>query len=199
MKRRDELMSIPAKEQASRFLAPLRGTLTVLLLHDTRAMLPICRLLLGSAGAMSLRTSVLDTDAYYCANIDRFADDARSITDGLFLLPDKFEASSLIPLLSSEPELLVVDDLNTLYSLATDGRKIHQLAIMMRLLSHNARLNGSWVVAIAYKTEGAKSEEANRRSLTSFADLVVDVAVRDGSLRLKAGFKSGWPNDELVV
>lgn len=193
-------MSIPAKEQASRFLAPLKGTLTVMLLHDTRAKLPTGRLLLGSASAMALRTCVLDTDAYYCANIDRFAALAQSITDDLFLLPDEFEASSLTPLLSSKTQMLVIDDLNALYSLASDGRKIHQLAIMMRLLSHNARLNGSWVVATAYKTEGAKRlEDSNRRSLTSFADLVVDVAVKQGSLHLKAGFKSGWPNDELNV
>lgn len=193
-------MSIPAKDQASRFLAPLKGTLTLMLLHDIHARLPTSRFLLSSARSMALRTSVLDTDAYYCANIDSFAAEAQSITGGLFLLSgDEVEASSLIPLLSSTTEMLVVDDLNSLYSLASDGRKLHQLAIMMRLLSHNAKLNGSWVIATAYKTEGAKRDDANRRSLTSFADKVIEVETRQGSLRLKTGIKGMWPDDELNV
>ncbi len=200
-KRQRELMSIPTKEQASRFLAPLRGNLTILLLHDIQTKMQLSRFLLYCALVQSMDTTVLDVDAFYCTNIDRLSE-AQSIANAeLLLLPEQeFEVVSLLPLLSSKRQMLVIDDLNSLYSLASDGPKAHQLTILMRLLSHNARINGSWVVATAYRTKlGNKQGAANQRSLTSLGDLLVDTELRGTSLHLKAGFKSQWPNGELSL
>lgn len=195
-------MSIPTKEQAGRFLAPLRGNFAILLLHDIQTKMELSRFILRCARLQSADTTVLDTDAFYSTNMDRFAEDAQSITKAeLLLLPEQdFEVSSLLQLLSSKRELLVIDDLNSLYSLATDGRKSHQLTILMNLLSYGARMNNSWVIATAYRTElSAKQGKANRRSLTALGDMLVDTDLREGSLRLKAGFKGRWPNDELEI
>jgi hypothetical protein len=117
------------------------------------------------------------------------------------LLPEQdFEVSSLLPLLSSKRELLIIDDLNSLYSLATDGRKSHQLTILVKLLSYGARMNNSWVIATAYQTElSAKQGRANQRSLTALGDLLIDTDYRGGTLRLKGGFNGRWPNDELEI
>jgi hypothetical protein len=192
-------MSIPTKEQASRFLAPLRGNLTILLLHDIQAKMQLSLFVLKCACLQSLDTTILDVDTFYCTNIDRFADeDAQSIPAvKMLLLPEQgFEVSSLLPLLSSKRELIIIDDLNSLYSLATNGRKSHQFVILMRLLSYNARMNNSWVIATAYQTElGVKVEKANQRSLTALGDLLVDTSFRDGSLKLKGQ----WSDDELEV
>jgi len=193
-------MSILTKEQASRFLAPLRGNVAILLMHDIQAKLPLSRLIMRCAAMQSMTTTVLDADAFYCTNMDRFAEEAQSITKGeLLLLPAQdFEVSSLLPLLSSEREMLIIDDLNSLFSLASDGRKLHQLTIMMKLLSLNARANRSWVIATAYRAEpGSKQGAVNQRSLTSLGDLLVDTHYRKGSLQLSAGFKGQWPNGEL--
>ena len=144
-------MSIPTKEQVGRFLAPLRGNLTIILLHDIQTKTRLSHFLLRCASLESVETTVLDTDVFYCTNIDRLAEGALSpgMTE-LLLLPERgFEVSSLLPLLSSKRELIIIDDLNSLYSLASEERKAHQLAILMRLLSHNARVNGSWVIATA--------------------------------------------------
>jgi hypothetical protein len=196
-------MSIPTKEQASRFLAPLRGNLSILLLHDVRAKLQLSRFVLRCASLQSIDTVVLDSDAFYCANVDRLAEDSRSLAKvELLLLPERdFEVSSLLQLLSSKRGMLIIDDLNSLRSLASDGRRLHQLTILMKLLSRNAEENRSWVIATAYKTElTAKNEAAaNQRSLTALGDLSVDTDFRDGSLRLMAGFKGAWPNDEIEV
>jgi len=196
-------MSIPAKEQASRFLAPLRGSVAVLLLHDMRAKLQLSRFILRCAGLQSVTTIVLDTDAFYSTNMVRFAEEAQSITKAeLLLLPEQgFEVSPLLlPLLSSRREMLIIDDLNSLYSLASDGRKLHQLTILMRLLSLNARLNRSWVIATAYRAEpGVKQGAVNRRSLTALGDLLVDTDSREGSLQLRTKSNGLWPNDELDV
>ncbi len=199
-KRQNELMSIPTKEQAGRFLAPLRGNLTIILLHDIQAKIRLSRFLLRCASQESKDTTVLDADAFYCTNIDHLAEEAQSIARAeLLLLPEQdFEVSSLLPLVSSSRELIIIDDLNSLYSLASDGRKAHQLVILMRLLSRNAGVNGSWVIATAYRTDlGAKQGVENQRSLTALGDLLVDTELRGGWLKLKAGFKGRWPSDEL--
>jgi hypothetical protein len=195
-------MSIPTKEQANRFLAPLRGSLTILLLHDIQAKMQLTRFLLQCAHLQSADTTVLDADAFYCTNINRFAEDAKSVAKAeLLLLPEQgFEVASLLPLLSSKREMLIIDDLNSLYSLASDGRRSHQLTVLMRLLSHNARMNRSWVVATTYKTNlGNKQGAASQRSLTSLGDLLLDTELRGTSLWLKASFKGQWPNGEFSL
>jgi hypothetical protein len=201
-KGRSELMSILTKEKANSFLAPLRGNLAILLLHDIMAKIELTRFILGCARLQSGGMAVLDADAFYCTNIDRFAEDAHAITNAeVLLLPERdFEVSSLLPLLSSKRELLIIDDLNSLFSLATDGRRSHQLTILMKLLSYNARMNNSWAIATAYRTElGARQGHTNKRSLTALGDLLVDTDFRDGLLRLKGDFKGRWPNDELEI
>ena len=193
-------MSITTKEQTSRFLAPLRGAIAILLLHDIQAKVQLSSFLMTCARLQSMDATILDSDAFYCNNIDSFAEDARSLSKGeMLLLPEEgFEVSSLLPLLSSKRELIIIDDLNSLYSLATDGIKSHQLTILMRLLSHNAKVNGSWVIATAYRTELAnKSAVKSQRSLTALGDLLVETDLRAGSVRLKANFKDHWPDGEF--
>ena len=194
-------MSVLTKEQASRFLAPLRGSLTILLLHEIRAKMQLSRFMLRCASLQSIDTTVLDADAFYCTNMDRFGEDARLISKGeILLLPEQdFELSSLIPLLSSKRELLIIDDLNSLHSLTSDGRKSQQLTILLKLLSHNARMNGSWVIATAYRTELGNQGATNRRSLTALGDLLVDTDFHTDSMQLKASFKGHWPNGEFSL
>jgi len=195
-------MSIPTKEQVSTFLAPLRANLTILLLHDIETKMRLSRFMLRCASLQSIDATILDADAFYCTNMERFADDAQSISDGeLLLLPEQdFEVSSLVPLLSSKRPLLIIDDLNSLYSLASDGRKTLQLTILMKLLSHNARMNESWAIATAYRTElGNKQGTTNQRSMTALADLLIDTDSYAGSIKLKSSFKGHWTNGELSL
>jgi len=195
-------MSIPTKEQTNRFLAPLRGSIAILLMHDIQVKMQLSRFMLACARLQSMDTTILDSDAFYCTNMDRFAEDAQPISKGeMFLLPERdFDVSSLLPLLSSKRELLIIDDLNSLYSLATDGRKSHQLTILMKLLSHNAKVNGSWVISTAYRTELAqKQTRRSQRSLTALGDLLIDTDFRAGSIKLKASFKDHWPDGEFSL
>jgi len=195
-------MSIPTKEQASRFLVPLKGSLAILLLHEIEAKVELSRFILRCANVQCIDSTILDSDAFYCTNMERFAEDAVSIFKGeLLLLPERgFEVSSLVPLLSSKRQILIVDDLNSLYSLASDGRKTQQLTIFMKLLSHNARMNGSWVIATAYRAELDRNQSAtNQRSLTALGDLLIDTDTHGGSIKLKSGFKDHWTNGEFTL
>jgi hypothetical protein len=193
-------MSIPTAEQANRFLFPLKGRLPILLLHDTQSKLLLSRFILACASLHSLKTTVLDTDAFYCTNMEQFVDEESLPTGQVVLLPERdFEVISMVPLLSSRRGMLIIDDVNSLYSLASDGRRSQQLAILFRLLSHNARMNGSWVVATAYRADLAQRRGANQRLLTALGDLVIDTKFLGGSVQLRAGLKDIWSNGEYSL
>jgi hypothetical protein len=195
-------MSIPTKEQAGRFLAPLKGSLAILLLHETHVKVELSRFMLRCASLQSIDTTVLDADAFYCTNMERLAEDAQSIPGGeVLLLPERgFEVGSLVPLLSSKRRLLIIDDLNSLYSLASDGRRSQQLTILMKLLSHNARMNGSWAFATAYRAElDHKQSAMSQRSLTALGDLLIDTVSRGGSIKLRSSSDDHWTNGEFSL
>jgi hypothetical protein len=195
-------MSIPTKEQASRFLAPLKGSLAILLLHEIEAKVKLSRFMLRCASLQSIDSTILDTDAFYCTNMERLAEDTQYISKGeVQLLPERgFEVSSLVPLLSSKRQILVIDDLNSLYSLASSGRKSQQLTILMKLLSHNARMNGSWAIATAYRAElDHKQSGINQRSLTALGDLLIDTDAHGDSIKLKSSFKGHWASGEFIL
>ena len=198
-------MSIPALDYVNSFLAPLKGRVTILLLHDRETRMTLSRFLLRCAYLQGGSTSILDADAFYCTNIDQLtekmdADDPFLTKTEMWLLPEKtFQVSCLTPLVSSKTQMLILDDLNSLYSLASTSRKSHELSVFMKLLSYNARMNKSWVISTAYRTERGGQASTNGRSLAGLGDLLVDSELREDSLLLKAPFKGYWPNDEFSL
>jgi len=200
LKRPREFMSIPTKEQAGKFLSPLKGSLAVILLHETQVKAPLSRFLLRCARTESLGTTILDADVFYCTNMELFAADAQPLNGKVLLLPEKdFEVGSLVPLLSSS-QLLLIDDLNSLYSLASEGRRWQQLTILMRLLSYNARMNGSWAIATAYRTElETKQTGTDQRSLAALGDVVIDTRSDEGKIKLEPSTKGLWPAGEFYL
>jgi hypothetical protein len=189
-------MSVPTKQEAGRFLAPLKGSVALLLLHDMQARMRLGGFMLACARLQGMETTILDSDAFYSANMGEFVEDVQSGLRGeVLLLPEfGFEVDLLLPLLSSKKELVIIDDLNSLYTLATEGRNVHQLTIMMKLLSYNARVNGSWVIATAYRTEQVQRQTGrSQRSLTALGDLLIDTEFSAESMSLKGGFDR-WPD-----
>ena len=92
--------------------------------------------------------------------------------------------------------------MNSLSSLATDGVKSNQLRILMKLLSYNARMNDSWAIATAYRTErGDKQGTMSQRSLTALGDtLVIDTDSRADSIKVNLEASKGhWPNGEFSL
>lgn len=180
-------MSVPDESQASKLLAPMKGALTVFLLHDAESREHLSRCLLGCAGVLSIETTVLDTDAYFASNMDLLVGKAPAPTGQLMTLPEGgLEVSSLVPLLSSKTAMLLVDDLNSLYSLAAGGAR--QLGALMRMFSYNARLNGTWAVATAYMAELEERRTPNPRSVVTAGDVLVDTQMDGETLKLT------WPD-----
>ena len=194
-------MSIPTNEYTETFLAPLRGNLAILVLHDVEAKFAVGRLILNCARLRPADTLLLDVDGFYCTNMDRLVEDGRSVGEAqVLLLSEKdFDMNALLALLTSKRRLLIIDGLNSLHSLSENRHASHQLAIILKILSYNARMNRSWAIATAYRPELGGKPGTNQRSLMALGNFVVDTYYRDGSLRLKAGFNGVWPNDELEV
>lgn len=192
-------MSVPGDVQLRRFLTPLLGNFTVFVLHDVHARLPLGRLLLRCGNLMSLTTTILDTDSFYSSNIHELVEPHLTPKGCIALMAEgDLKVDSLLGLLSSETTLLIIDDLNSLYSLASDTRRSQQLTIFMKLLSHNARMNGSWVIATAYRAEFEGRQGAQgARSLALLGDVLVDTEAAPGSITLN-GRVEGWPDGQFV-
>lgn len=189
-------MSIPTREQASDFLSPLKGSLTVLLLHEASTKMAVARFLLGCVRALSLEVVVVDSDAFYSSNVSKLVGEANPAGEILLLPEGVLEIASLLPVLSSR-RLTVIDDLNSLYSLASDGRRSQQLGILIRLLSYNARMNGAWVLATAYVTDQHRREaRLDPRSLTAVGDTLIDTDLGEGRLRFKSASSEYWASGE---
>lgn len=170
----------------------------ILLLHDVETRIAVSRFILQCTNLCSLQALLYDTDAFFCTNIDLLGHQDSTPT-GEVLLPSEedFEMVSLVSLLSSRRQMVIVDDLNSLYSMASDGHRSEQLAIILNLLSHNARMNHSWAIATAYTTELAPTRDIANRRLSGLGGVVIDTELRDGSVRLKGISRSSWPNGEF--
>ena len=190
-------------EQVNSFLAPLKGSVTILFLHDKETKTALSRFLMRCAYLRAANTSILDADAFYCTNIDKLTenmnDDGHFLSETeILLLPEKtFRVGHLTPLITSKTQVLILDDLNSLYSLASSNHKSHELFVFMKLLSYNARMNKSWVIATAYRAERSAQTSREGRSLAGLGDLLVDANLHEHSLLLKAGFGRQWPNNEF--
>lgn len=155
--------------------------------------------LLGCAARKSLRTTVVDSDAFYSTHMREF--DTAAGSGQLVLFPNRshLEARSLVPLISSRTELLVIDDLNSLYSMFSDARRSQQLAVMLRFLAYNAKVNASWVVATAYGADLERPGEASRWSVLTLGDILVDTKVSADSVMLTVGMGGPRPEAELLI
>ena len=194
-------MSVVTNDLASAFLAPLKGNFALLLWHDIKTKTDLSRLIVGCLQHQPGPSMILDSGVFYSTNVKRITDGSGLAEARISLLPEgDFEVSALLPLVSSEVKLLVIDDLNSLYSLAADGRRLHQLTVLLKMLSYNARINDTWVIATASRTDASpRREDANQRSLATAGDMVVDAESKGNSLTLKARFMSWWPRGELAV
>lgn len=192
-------MSVPNREQANDFLSPLKGGLTVLLLHDASTKMAVGRFLLECARALSLETVVVDSDAFYSSNITKLIGDT-SPTGEILLLPEgTLQIASFLPILSSG-QLTVIDDLNSLYSLASDGRRSQQLGILIRMLSYNARMNNSWVLASAYTpSQQGRKAKLDPRSLTAVGDALIDAELTENRLRFRSVSSRPWTEGEYSL
>ena len=81
------------------------------------------------------------------------------------------------------------------FSMICKSRWIYPGAIV----APGGRMNRSWVIGTAYRTERTTAASTNGHSLAGLGDVLVDTELREGSLLLKASFKHYWPNNEFSL
>jgi hypothetical protein len=145
--------------------------------HDKDTKMRTIKFLAGCASRLAIETTILDTDAFCSTRVQElvyntggdFLDRTR-----LLLPSHEFGVESLPLLISSKTGLLILDDLNSLFSLASARSESHRLFAIMKIISCHARVNKSWVVATAYRSDWSRAPKTNRRSLESLADLTLE-------------------------
>ena len=192
-----KLMRVPTDEELTSFLAPLRGKVTIISFHDKDTKVRTFTFLTSCASKLKAKMQVLDMDAFCSIHVQRLVDVKNSeFPTGMeILLPiHGFSTESLASLIPST-EFLIIDDLNSLFSLSSASSQSHQLFAMMKLISYHARINDSWVLATAYRSAPTKLTKTNKHSLESLADFALEATSRDGAITLKGAAVTGWPDD----
>ncbi len=200
-------MRLPSLQQANAFVAPLKRKTTTFVVEEREANFHLAQFFISLASLLKWRVLVLDTDAFYAANIialseKRLADQKRGV---LIRIPknDLRLEEWFVDSLMTEYELLIVDDLNSLLHLLgffekkSASRKLHFIG---RTLSYFARSSNRTVVSTVYKNvmDSAPSDESSR-SLSKQADLVASVELQDSFIRFRCNQGKAWASNLFSV
>ncbi len=196
-------MRIPSPRQANAFFAPLKRKTTTFVVEEREVNLRLAQFIIGLASVLKLRVLVLDTDAFYAANIISVSEkQSDNQKEGVFIrIPtnDLRLEECLVDSILTKYELLIVDDMNSLYHLfeslekSSGSRKLHFIG---RTLSYFARSENRTVVLNLYKNimDSTPLGESSR-SLAKYADLVVSVDVQDSFIRFRCNQGRAWSNN----
>lgn len=186
-------MSIPTESEARNFISNLRGRSAVFLFRDKKTKVNASNYILKSASILNMRTKILDADAFYCNNLISVTRrlDENFMRKTELLIPDRyFTVRSLAKILPLRSELLILDGLNSIYSLTSNGRQARQLLALAMILSYFARTNDRCVIFTIYRTgwtyaRAKKKEEGGRQSLASVGDILVNSNLNDRTLEFE--------------
>lgn len=196
-------MRIPSPRQANTFFAPLKRKTTTFVVEEREVNLRLAQFIIGLASVLKLRVLVLDTDAFYAANIisvsEKQSDNQKG---GVFIrIPtnDLRLEEWLVDSIFTKYELLIVDDMNSLYHLFESLQKMsgsRKLHFVGRTLSYFARSENRVVALSLYKNamDSAPLGESPR-SLAKYADLVVSVDYQDSFIRFQCNQGRAWPSN----
>lgn len=200
-------MRLPSLRQANAFFAPLKHKTTTFVVEGREANLQLAQFILNLAACLKLRVLVLDTDAFYAANVVLVSETQPEVQKrGVFIrIPTKDLKLEdwLVDSLFTRYELLIVDDLNTLHHLLSSlearsgSRKLHFIG---RTLSYLARSDNRTVILTLYKSVmDSTTRGQSKRSLSKQSDLVISVELHDSSIRFTCDQGRAWAGNLFSV
>ena len=148
---------------------------------------------------------MLDTSCFYETNIE-------TLTEGL---PKEFlERSTILTIkedarpeevlseliAQKEAKAVLIDDLNSLNALMSSGvqkSSVHELFVLIRMLSYNARINNISILTTVYK--GQRADASSRRSLAAAADLQITAETESSYITFRCDSAGVWPNKTFVA
>ena len=197
-------MSVPSYRQAKAFLSPLQNKVTVFLVDGRASHLLLARFLLNCLCTTDNRSVVLDTDAMFASNSKGLASrlNEHCLENITLWIPslDPTKAS-LVNLIFSKYDVLIVDDLNTLYHLISMGdySAIRELTAMTRILSYFCRENGKTAFLTVYSAGESLKKVIGQRSLFRMGDISISTRTDDTAIRFTCDHGTAWLNNTFSV
>jgi hypothetical protein len=154
---------------------------------------------------LKMRTLLLDTSCFYGTNIELLTEklpkEFLERSTILTVTEDAGPKDVLSELISNkEARAVLIDDLNSLNALMSSGDKrssIHELFVLVRMLSYSARINNFLILATVYKSQ--RSDATSKRSLGAAADLQITTETESTYVTFRCDDRGIWPNGRFVA
>jgi len=197
-------MSVPSYRQAKAFLSPLQNKATVFLVDGRESHLLLARFLLNCTCMADQRAVVLDTDAIFASNSKMLASQLNEtcLKNIILRIPSRDPTkTSLADSIFSKYDVLIVDDLNTLYHLLSmnDYSTIRELTAITRILSYYCRENRKTAFLTVYSAGESLKKEIGQRSLFRMGDLSISTRTDDSTIRFKCDQGTAWSGNTFSV
>jgi hypothetical protein len=158
---------------------------------------------LGCLAGLKMRTVMLDTSCFYGTNIEVLTGRLpKEFLERSMILTVKDEARPVDVLAEliarKDAKAIFIDDLNSLHALMSSGGQkssIHELFVLIRLLSYNARINNILVLTTVYRSQRADAN--SRRSLAAAADLQITTEIDSSFITFRCDSAGIWPNKKF--
>ena len=198
-------MSVPTQRQAYAFLSPLRGRSSAFLVAGREENAMVTRFALGCLAGLKTKTVMLDTSCFYGTNIQVLTEGLpREFLERTIVLTvgdDTGPEVALTELIAKkEAKAILIDDLNSLNALMSSGEQkssIHELFVLIRILSYHARINGVSILTTVYKSQ--RTDANSRRSLAAAADLQITTETDSSSIIFRCDGTDVWPSRRFVA
>jgi hypothetical protein len=109
--------------------------------------------------------------------------------------------TSLVNSIFSKYDVLIVDDLNTLYHfLSMDDRSaIRELTAITKILSYFCRENGKTAFLTVYSAGETLKKEVGQRSLFRIGDFSISTRIDDSTIKFTCDHGTAWPDNTFSV
>lgn len=144
---------------------------------------------------------VVDVDAIYASHSRILATQlARDCLENITLwIPTDNSIQALLvdPASSASYDVLLVDDLNTIYHiLSLEGKSaIQKLVSVSRIMSFFCRENQVAAILTVYSSPTERFPRLGQRSLSRIGDLSISTTVKDSAIQFTCNHGRAWPNN----
>jgi hypothetical protein len=157
--------------------------------------------ILGCICKAKKKAIVIDVDAIYASHNRIFTSQlARECLENitLWIPADNSIQALLTSTAFSSYEVLLIDDLNTIYHILSlqDGSGIQRLVSMSKMLSYFCRENRTAVILTVYSST-ERFARIGQRSLFRIGDLSVSMKFRDSEIQFTCNHGNAWKNNSF--
>jgi hypothetical protein len=186
--------------QANEFFAPLRQKSTIFIINGRETNISFARFLLGCICVTKKRVLILDMNAFYASNIlllnKKLTENCLGNTIITVPTDDSKLESWLISSTFSKNDLLIIDNLNTVYHLMSiNGRRfnIRRLYAITSILSYLAQTNEISIFLTVYRTTSERVKNTPR-SLDQMGETSISVKIHDSTINFQCNTGRAWIN-----